>query len=445
MTTGPSTTEQDSTSPTTSATTSVTSAATTGETSPSLPALAGAKVTVVGHESDNPSVTAIGSALESFAVRNGFEIEYTGDPELSAHLGNVIGGDNPADIVMLSDPRAVQTVIAEGQVVPLTDPANATLDRHWDDDYQMYGRGPDGAQYGVPVKIAVKSLVWYKPARFASANIAVPTTYQGFLDVVNQITSLNDGAPLCVGIESGGSTGWPFTDWIDDMVLRQHGAEVYDQWVDHKIPFTDPRIVDSMNNVLRLWEQPGAVDTETTSIAETNFADAATGLVDDTCWMTRQGSAYAGFFPESTEFANDSPDSLDVFYFPDISGNKPILTSNTYAVATNDEAATMAVMQYLASSDYAQARQGAQAIAIDGGITGFLSAAKGQDLRIYGTLEQHFMSVIGESKQARIITSELLPEEVGRGTFWEFGTAAVEGEITSAKAATEIEDSWPTG
>ena len=47
--------------------------------------------------------------------------------------------------------------------------------------------------------------------------------------------------PWCVGAESGGATGWVLTDWIEDIMLRTAGPDVYDQWVAHEIPFNDPR------------------------------------------------------------------------------------------------------------------------------------------------------------------------------------------------------------
>ena len=34
----------------------------------------------------------------------------------------------------------------------------------------------------------------------------------------------------CVGIESGAASGWPGTDWIEDIVLRQAGPDSYNQW-----------------------------------------------------------------------------------------------------------------------------------------------------------------------------------------------------------------------
>ena len=55
--------------------------------------------------------------------------------------------------------------------------------------------------------------------------------------------------PWCAGIGSGDATGWPATDWLEDVVLRTAGPEVYDQWVAHEIPFNDPQIVEALDTV----------------------------------------------------------------------------------------------------------------------------------------------------------------------------------------------------
>ena len=46
--------------------------------------------------------------------------------------------------------------------------------------------------------------------------------------------------PWCAGIESGDATGWPATDWIEDVLLRQAGPSVYDQWITHEHPVQRP-------------------------------------------------------------------------------------------------------------------------------------------------------------------------------------------------------------
>ena len=44
---------------------------------------------------------------------------------------------------------------------------------------------------------------------------------------------------FCGGLGSGGATGWPATDWVEQIVLREHGAAVYNDWVSHKVKFSD--------------------------------------------------------------------------------------------------------------------------------------------------------------------------------------------------------------
>ena len=39
------------------------------------------------------------------------------------------------------------------------------------------------------------------------------------------------------------ATGWVLTDWLEDVMLREVGPDVYDQWVNHEIPFNDPKVI----------------------------------------------------------------------------------------------------------------------------------------------------------------------------------------------------------
>ena len=82
----------------------------------------------------------------------------------------------------------------------------------------------------------------------------MPKTFDEFTALIEKMKTSGDGRkPLCVGIESGNATGWTFTDWTEEMVLRQSGGDVYDQWVSHEIPFNDPKVVEAMQTVLDLW------------------------------------------------------------------------------------------------------------------------------------------------------------------------------------------------
>jgi alpha-glucoside transport system substrate-binding protein len=66
---------------------------------------------------------------------------------------------------------------------------------------------------------------------------------------------VQDGVkPWCIGIESGEATGWVATDWLEDAILRDQGAEYYDQWVNHEVPFDDPGVVESLDRVGEIFK-----------------------------------------------------------------------------------------------------------------------------------------------------------------------------------------------
>jgi alpha-glucoside transport system substrate-binding protein len=248
-----------------------------------------------------------------------------------------------------------------------------------------------------------------------------------------------------VGIESGQATGWTYTDWVEEMVLRQHGADVYDQWVSHEIPFSDDRIMASMQAVIDLWTDDNVYAASGT-IAATAFGDNGQPLVDGDCYMHRQASFFSGFIPEGTPFADGTENAVDVFYFPDINGDSPVLGAGTLAAAFNADPNVHALLGYMASAEYAEARQVAQQNLKGGSpaLSGFLSAAQGIDTSVFEPLEQSILEALGSAQIVRFDASDLMPADVGAGTFWTEGTSLVNGDITVAEAAATIDASWPT-
>jgi alpha-glucoside transport system substrate-binding protein len=92
----------------------------------------------------------------------------------------------------------------------------------------------------VPFKSDLKSLVWYVPSVWKEKGYEVPKTLTEFKTLVDKMIA-NGDTPLCVGIESGPATGWPFTDWVEELILREQGIDYYNKWVAHEVPFDDRR------------------------------------------------------------------------------------------------------------------------------------------------------------------------------------------------------------
>ena len=408
------------------------------------PALEGTEVSVFGPESSAEEAGAHQDALNAFAEANGMTITYAGARDFEEQINSQVTGGNPPDIAIFPQPGKLRGFAESGDVFPLPEDVLAAVQENWDENWQSFWQGADGTQYGVPNKSDLKSLVWYSPSAFAEAGYEVPETLDDFVALNEQM--IEDGnVPLCVGIESGPATGWPFTDWTEELILRNEGIDYYNQWVLHEVPFNDQPVVDAMTTVNELWSAEGAVYAAGGSIVATPFGDNGQALVDGECFMHRQANFFAAFFPEGTVFGEEG---IDTFYFPSNEG-APVLVAGTSAAAFRDAPEVWAVMEYYASAAYADNRQVAQ-LARKGGepggevISGFLSANLNKDEGNYNELESGFLEVLATGDPAGFDGSDDMPGEVGSGSFWREATSLVNGDTDPQAAADAIEDSWPS-
>lgn len=402
----------------------------------------GTSVTVFGPESSDVEAGAMSAALDLFAAQTGIDIEYTGQRSFSDDINAQAAGGNPPDIAVFPQPGKIADFAREGFILEIDSGAQEVMNANFGEAWISFGN-VDGTQYAIPVKADLKSLVWYRPADFAAGGYAVPTTWDE-LKALTQ-TMIDDGnTPWCIGIESGGATGWPFTDWVEDLTLRFEGPDYYDQWVAHEIPFNDDAMNAIWNEILDLWNLPGATFAVGGSISATFFGDNGPPLVEGDCMMHRQASFFSAFFPEGTEFG---PEGVDIFYFPSVGDDKPVLGAGTLVSAFRDAPEVWAVMEYFASAEYADNRQRFQNLAQGGGavLSGFLSPNINANQDLYQPLEQSFLDILFTAEVVRFDGSDLMPAAVGAGTFWTEATSAVNGDKTVEEATQAIEDSWPAG
>ena len=143
--------------------------------------------------------------------------------------------------------------------------------------------------------------MWYSPAVFEAGGYEIPETLGELTALSDQIVA-DGGIPWCVGIESGVATGWPITDWFEDFMLRLNGPDVYDQWVNHEIPFNDPQVKAVADAVGAIVKNPDYIGGENAvkAIATTKFQDGGVPIASGDCYMHRQASFYNTLFPEGT-------------------------------------------------------------------------------------------------------------------------------------------------
>jgi hypothetical protein len=114
-----------------------------------------------------------------------------------------------------------------------------------------------------------------------------------------------------MGLESGAASGWPGTDWIEDLVLRAAGPEIYTQWYEGKLSWADPAIRNAFQTY-RSDVVANAYGGGRTAVA-TNFANAGDPLFANPpgCELLHQASFITGLGAFQSKEAG-----IDYNFFP---------------------------------------------------------------------------------------------------------------------------------
>ncbi|HET7683525.1 MAG TPA: ABC transporter substrate-binding protein [Marmoricola sp.] len=388
-----------------------------------------------------PEDKAHKDSYKLFTECTGADVEYEGSKEFEAQLVVRVQGGNAPDIAYIPQPGLLKTLVEQtGKVVEPPDAVSENVDKWFGEDWKKYGTVND-TFYAAPLGANVKSFVWYSPKMFADNGWEIPTTWDDMMALSDKIAATGI-KPWCAGISSGDATGWPATDWLEDVILRDAGAETYDKWVDHEIPFNDQQIVDSLDRVGNILKNPKYVNGgfgDVKSIATTTFQDAGLPILDGKCALHRQASFYAANWPEGTKVAEDG--DAFAFYLPTTNedNGKPVLGGGEFVAAFSDDPEVQAFQTYLSSDVWANEK----AKNTPGG--GWVSANKGLDVNnLVSPIDQLSAETLQDPDAVfRFDGSDQMPGAVGAGSFWEQMTAWITGKDTKA-ALDAIEESWPS-
>ncbi len=387
-------------------------------------------------------------SYKPFEECTGAKVVYEGSKEFEAQLLVRLEAGSPPDIAYIPQPGLLQTIVSKypDQIVPASAGTEANVDQYFSPSWKDYG-SVDGTFYAAPLGANVKSFVWYSPQMFADGGYEVPTTWDELIALSDKIVAdaaaNGTGAkPWCAGIGSGDATGWPATDWLEDVMLRNAGGDVYDQWITNEVKFTDPIVADSLAQVGSILKNPDYVNGglgDVASIATTTFQDGGLPIVQNQlCYMHRQASFYASNWPEGTTVAPDG--DIWAFYFPGANADeKPVLGGGEFVAAFSDRPEVQAFQAYLASAEWANNK----AIATPAG--GWVSANSGLDpANLVSPIDQLSAELLGDTSQEfRFDASDLMPAAVGAGAEWSQLTAWIANDQSDAETLANIQAAWP--
>lgn len=385
-------------------------------------------------------------SYKPFEDCTGATVTYEGSKEFEAQLLVKLESNNAPDIAYIPQPGLLSTIVEKypDRVVEASAGTVENVDEYFTEAWKSYGT-VDGKFYAAPLGANVKSFVWYSPSVFADNGYEVPTTWDDMIALSEKIVEDHgaDGAkPWCAGIGSGDATGWPATDWLEDVVLRTAGPEVYDKWVTNEVKFDDPAIVEAlgaMGDILRNPEFVNGGIGDVSSIATTEFqAGGLPILENELCFMHRQASFYAANWPSGTVVAEDG--DVFAFYLPGKSDTeRPLLGGGEFVAAFQDRPEVAAFQAYLASPDWANAKAKATE-------AGWVSANSGLDQdNLKSEIDQLSAKLLTDpSYEFRFDGSDMMPAAVGSGAFWTEMTAWIAEGKSDVDVLESIQGAWPS-
>lgn len=291
-------------------------------------------------------LSAFQAVLAPFIEKTGIDIRLTTVRDVAQLEIGVEAGTSLPDVAFPPTIGKRADYAAKGVMKPLEDfldmnqytsetvPALANSD--------VYG----GKHYLEYVKTQVKGLLWYNPKVYTGP---APKTW----DELMAIKPPAGMSLFCNGFESGDASGWPASDDMANIVMRSAGEQVYVDWYNGKVKWTDPAI----KHAYELFGQKVS-DANTyggaTNALTTPFQRSGKALFGDKpgCLFLEQATFMTSFFLEDypnlkagEDFAFFPHPAIDPQYAGNIEGFADSM------VMYNDTPQARALMQYLATAD----------------------------------------------------------------------------------------------
>ncbi len=375
--------------------------------------------------------------VKKWAAANGITVNFIKAGSWDTEIRTRVQGGNPPDVGLFPQPGLMCDLAKQGKLVPYDAATVATDKATLVPGVVEAGTCADGQVYGLPNEVSVKSVLWTDAPAFKAAGYTAPKTLDELLALTAKIKA--DGkTPWCIAAESGAATGWPITDWIEDLVLRIAGPENYDKWVKGELKFNSPEIKPAWEYFQKIAFGERYVRGGTKSIVATNFQTGGNALFDSPpgCYLFKQATFVAnkGGFPDAVIAKLDT--TTGPLPFPaKTEGDNPVLLAGDIAAAFNNDANTLKLRNFIASKDNGveQAKNGA------------FSPHKTADVSLLPnkTLQTIATEVLYKASVARFDGSDLMPAKVGAGTFWTEPVKWLSGQQDLNTTLNNIDDSFP--
>ncbi|HLI06434.1 MAG TPA: extracellular solute-binding protein [Ktedonobacteraceae bacterium] len=210
----------------------------------------------------------------AFTQKTGIKVNVESTRDLPTVLNTRVRGNNPPDVSAIPDLPSIKTYASEGKLLRLDtfmdmNTVRANYSSTWLDLVTV-----NGGIYAVPFLANTKGTIWYSPKQFSANGWSVPKTWNDMITLSNQIAA-KGLYPWSLGVESGAASGWPASDWIDQIYFTLNGPAMSAKWVNHQIPWTDSSVKNAFTYFGQIIQGKHYINGAPQSILATNFQPAS--------------------------------------------------------------------------------------------------------------------------------------------------------------------------
>jgi alpha-glucoside transport system substrate-binding protein len=315
-----------------------------GSSAPAAKPLDGTKIEIAakwtGEEQKN-----FQKVLNAFQEKTGAKVTYASTGEdTGAYLGPRIQGGNPPDVAVLPQPGLVQQYADQKALKPLSSEVQAQIDQNYTPYWKSLGSA-NGQVYGVLVKAAAKSMIWYRAPAFDDAGAQPAATWDDLVGKTAQSLADSGTAPFALCAASG----WTLTDLFENVYLSTAGPDNYDKLSKHEIPWTDPSVATALEKIGQIFGKKEFMLGGSSGALQTDFPTCVTQVYGQKKAAMVIEADFVGV--TAVESGAKVGEDAKIMPFPKAGDTAPVVLGGDTAVALKDSKGAMALLEYLASAE----------------------------------------------------------------------------------------------
>ncbi|MFI5061917.1 MAG: ABC transporter substrate-binding protein [Actinomycetales bacterium] len=257
---------------------------------------------------------AFQDVLKPFEQQTGIKVHVTTNRDSTTQIANGIaaGTDLPDIAPATTDPVQLKDWVSKGVIKTVEDALGDQMSAYLANTYPGLVNPPAGTtgddpyigiiggkHYYEMIKFQVKGLFWYNKKIFTGQ---APKTFSDMLAI--DPTQYGAQKLFCAALNSGAASGWPASDQLDNIIMRQSGPDVYTKWIQGTQSWTSTEIKSGYQALIQ--ELSAAhVYGGSNYVLSTNFQQAGDPLFKPAgsfkagCLFLEQATFQPSFFTQS--------------------------------------------------------------------------------------------------------------------------------------------------